>query len=228
LALHNSIYQPLTDEDVANGVNLTIRVNESVRVGSENTALHSIDFGDGDDWPEGFDITLEVQGLIAGKGADGCGPHTMAAYAVYTPGWPPGPGGPALRTRFPIKVRVKPGGKIGGGGGAGGPSAVYSGGSSGTGSVPGAGAGVDPGLGAVAYGGNNADALNGSDAVPRSGQLLSGKGGDLGEDGESGTSFPGYQAYNKIAGSAAGAAIDGISFCTILEGDADILGPRIN
>ncbi len=223
--LHDSIYQPLTDEDVTNGVNLTIRINAGVVVGSVSNLLPSIDFGDDEDWPEDFEIMLEIYGLVAGKGGDACGNYNKAAGTIYPPvNFPPKPGGTALLTRFPIKVRVKPGGKMGGGGGAGGPAAV-SGGLTGVGSIPGAGAGRDPGAAAI-VGGNPGTDLEGGSQVPVSGQLNSGKGGDIGEPGQDGGNYAG--SAQTTTGAVAGNAIDGVSFCTILEGDADILGPRVN
>ncbi|MGE0604576.1 MAG: hypothetical protein AB7O46_12405, partial [Xanthobacteraceae bacterium] len=211
--------------DVTNGVTLTIRITAGVVVGSVSNLLPSIDFGDDEDWPEDFEIMLEIYGLVAGKGGDACGNYNKAAGTIYPPvNFPPKPGGTALLTRFPIKVRVKPGGKMGGGGGAGGPAAV-SGGLTGVGSIPGAGAGRDPGAAAI-VGGNPGTDLEGGSQVPVSGQLNSGKGGDIGEPGQDGGNYAG--SAQTTTGAVAGNAIDGVSFCTILEGDADILGPRVN
>lgn len=229
LALHNSIYQPLTDEDVANGVNLTIRVNSGVRVGSTNILNAAIDFGDADDWPLGFQITLEIYGDVKGKGGRGGrgGTGTSASTAGEN-------GGLAIRTRFPIKVRRKAGSRIAGGGGGGGGSGAALFGAEHIGGAGGGGAGHDPGDGgAWPFTGNpTLGAKPGGDEVGgdgghRSGQGYPGpKGGNIGQAGPNGQgNIGGVPASN---GGQPGAAIDGVSYCTMLETNGDLLGPTIN
>ncbi len=232
-AEHDLIYPALTDEDVANGVSLTVIVVAGARVGSIATTIAALDFGDGSSWPEGLPITLEIRGLVLGKGGDGGnGVYLNGMNGVYTNGNKNGQnGGPAIRTRVPIVIKVIEGGKAGGGGGGGGgaenPIAYDM-----TGGCGGGGGGFNPG--AIGnYRTNSAepgtDLLGGrgGNSQWNSGSLYrGGKGGDIGQNGSNGFQVNGTPV-NTTPGNA-GAVIDGISYCTIEEGDADILGPRIN
>jgi hypothetical protein len=224
-ALHDSIYQEVTEDDVLAGVTLTLIVLENIRLGSSSTASPALDCGDSGDWPAGFDITIEVSGLLAGKGGNGRsgGRNTSGGQIPPQSGLP---GGVAIFTRFPIKIAVKDGGKLGGGGGAGGGGAYWVSTIS-AGGGGGSGAGYDPGVSIDPYrpGDPGTDLFGGDGRTGSSGAFTGGDGGDLGQDGEPGGGQPGNAG---AAEGVAGAAIDGISYCTILEGDASILGPRVN
>src|SRR5690606_22187269 len=126
-------------------------------------------------------------------------------------------GGTALYTRTPIEVRLHAGGKIAGGGGAGGPGTVGFV-TTGTGASGGPGAGREAG---IPQGGASpaTDTVGGDPSPP--GFSPGGKGGDLGEPGADGVNFAG--SGQTTTGAAPGNAIDGDSFVTFTVEDGDVL-----
>lgn len=223
LTIHNSLYPPLTDEDVMNGVNLTLILVAGITIGSISTSTAALIIPAG--WPTGFPIYLDHFAHIRGHGGPG------AAGVRMGEGKPGGRGGPALRVRHPIFLRSKAGSTLwsgGGGGGSGGGIAVEQGDPSGRG---GGGAGIDPG---TPNGGTSTPGAGGS--ATGSGNIRRGAGGTGGGPGLPGsTGQSGY--YNDLRGrvyvpggigGAAGWQIDGASFVTVLENDGDRRGPTTN
>lgn len=205
-AVHDSIYPVLTDDDVnaSPPVTLTCIVLPNVLIGSTSRDVPAFRVGS---FPAGLDLTIDVRGRIQGAGGrgDGYSPRGTA-------------GGPALFTRQSLSLRVADGRIYGGGGGGGrgkGSENYYAGGG---------GAGKPPGEGgAGAFGGGNGQPgtldEGGEGGGSRGGSRKSGKGGAPGEPGENGGNTDGFPP---------GAAIDGISFVTIVDGPGDIRGLQIN
>lgn len=226
--LHDQIYPAPSDQDVIDGVKLTLRILDEASVGSKSVSLPALDIGD---WPDGFEITIEhltetgrIQGK-GGRGGDGAWSGTYGSPANNGEN-----GSAALYTRHPITLKLGASSKIwsGAGGGGGGGAGLYS--ASHIGAPAGAGAGLDPGVG-----GSLPNPTTVTPATPDTGGLpgtpigwghYGGKGGEPGENGT-----PGNQNAGGVpAGLAglAGASIDGISFVTILDGPGDLRGPQIN
>lgn len=203
--VHDSIFPVLTDDDVnaSPAVTLTCIVLPNVLIGSTSRDQPAFVVGS---FPNGLDLTLDIRGRIQGAGGrgDGYNPRGTA-------------GGPALFTRQALKLKVSEG-KIWGGGGGGGRgkgSENYYGGGGGAGSPPGEG-------GKGAFGGNDGKPGTldeGGAGHSGSGRRRGGKGGAPGMPGENGGNTNGFPP---------GAAIDGISFVTIIEGPGDIRGLQIN
>lgn len=160
------------------------------------TPLFAVDVGD---WPEVsrgvtisiFDLTI----LGAGGNAGRTGPGLR--------------GGPALKTRVPIRlVRCVVGGGGGGGGGASvlANSTYYM-------AEGGGGAGRNPGRGF-----RNGTDLTGGTGQNNQWQAIGGNGGDIGK--------PGQRSITGQVGGLPGVAIDGASFVTLV--DTDVYGPTQN
>lgn len=176
---------------------IEVLVPASVVIGSTTTSVPSFDVGD---WPAGADITIRVQGVIAGAGGrGGMGLPSLGSVNGQ-------PGGVALYTRFPVTVINN--GTIGGGGGGGASSAALATGGGG-------GAGRSPGLPGIR---GNTQTGTGSLTEGGAGASGAGAGGDLGDPGED---------VGVRTGGAAGAAIDGDSFVT-LSGSGTVLGSQVN
>lgn len=204
---HDTVYLAPTDDDVDNGVNLTVYINAGVTLGASTVDRQGLVIGD---WPDDFPITIVNLGRIqghGGKGGRGC-------YWNETPTAGQA-GGTALHTRHPITIDNTDGEIFAGGGGGGGGAAWgtffarrWSGGGGGGAGTSGGlggttGSGADPGLPGTAdaggAGGDDGDGLpSGYD------------GGDGGAPGLAGSPGGGGGA----AGGAAGAAVDGHSYVT--------------
>lgn len=204
---HDSIYPAVTGADVLAGVNLAVIVNTGVIVGSANAVTPAFVVGD---WPVGFQITLELNGRIQGKGGNG---------ASIVGGFQNGEdGGDALYTRFPIDVEHGPNSEIWSGGGGGAADfSVFSGQSFGGGG----GAGTVPGSGGIAANGNGQPGT--AESGGQGGSTLAGDGGGPGQNGQN---HGGGAPFS--VGGVTGTAIDGVSFLTVTSGSADVRGPTIN
>jgi hypothetical protein len=231
LAQHNSIYPPLTDADVTNGVNLTVIVAEGVTIGSAvaTAAGVALNFGLAGSWPSGFPITLRVAGKVRGKG--GKGGNAVASGTAQAGE----AGGTALYTRHPLTIELMVTGDIkgGGGGGGGGGWGINPFGSSRGGGGGGGGAGVGPGLGGShvvgAPGGNGTEDSGASGGVPGYIGGNGGRGGGPGAAGTAGNSGSGTSSNGAPgAGGAQGRAIDGISYCTFAINDGVRAGLEVN
>jgi len=216
-AVHDSIYPELTDDDVTNGVNLTVIVNTGAIVGSSSITSPAFHAGESSDWPVGFPILLQLNGRIQGKGGNG-GPQSISDLGGED-------GGDALYTRFALDVEYGVDADLwGGGGGGGGTIFVSQGGGGGAGFVPGSGGDNEepddnfPG----APGTTETGGVGGDDTG--SGSPAAGNGGGPGLNGGS-TTDP---FLGASAGGAAGNAVDGISFLNVLSGSADVRGATIN
>lgn len=216
---HDTVYLAPTDDDVSNGVNLTVYINADINLGATSTSTPALNIGT---WPTGFPITVIVRGRLqgpGGKGGNGCYWNESPTVGK--------PGGTALYTRHPITLDNTDGEIFGGGGGGGGGAAFggffsrhWSGaGGGGAGDVPGAGgttgSGASPGsVGTTEAGGNGGNDDRGVDVNG---------GGDGGAPG-----LAGQQGGNGgAAGGAAGAAIDGHSYVTYTA-VGDLRGGQIN
>ncbi len=199
-----------------------------VIIGSDNTGSPSFDVGS---WPAGVTVTLELNGRI--EGAGGVGGRSGLAFLAASPG---GGGGIALYTRYAIGVIYGAGAQVwggGGGGGGGGGSFVSAGGTGGaiSGGGGGGGAGRNAGSGGAAQDTSTGSAgTAGTDTAGGSGgtSVWTGVGGAGGTPGVNGAvGVPGNVEIGGTGGTA-GAAIDGVSFRTVLSGSADIKGSQIN
>lgn len=187
-AAHDLIYPPPTA-----GINVVFTVNSGVNVGSTSSSTYSLDVGT---WPVGVNIIVNIIGRIQGKGGGGAG--YPSAYENMN-------GGPAIFTRFAIKLACS--GQIYGGGGGGG-IASYNDGSNGYYWGGGGGAGFNVGLGGPS--GLAAGPTPGQNGTTEAGGAGFGYGGHGGGPGAGG----GAGSVGGGPGGAAGAAIDGVSFCT--------------
>jgi hypothetical protein len=224
--VHDGQFSPVTDDDVSNGVNLTVTINAGIIVGSTSTSLPAFNVGESDDWPVGFSVHLIVKGRVQGKGGDG-GPGGFGGNIPSGNGDDGGDGGTAIYTRFPITLEFENGEVWGGGGGGGGGAGTNfivalqagtgGGGQGTTGGSSGAEAGSSeaPGSGSAGVVAPGASAGDGGD------------GGGAGEPGVDGTvSVPSGTAPG--VGGAAGNAIDGVSFVTVDGTPGDLQGPTVN
>lgn len=221
--LHNSIYPSLTDQDVIDGVNLTVVISPSIIVGSTSVSEVALNVGTSSDWPSGFPITLDVRGRIQGKGGDG----GRGRGETGSSGKNGQNGGDALFLRVPVDIEFGPSGQIwsGGGGGGGGTTANGAAFTSGGG---GGGAGTTPGNGGASNG--TSAAANGTSEAGgsgRSGTANGGDGGDPGQNGQNGTRNPSF-VQPAGTGGTAGDSINGTSYATITVGPGDIRGPQTN
>jgi hypothetical protein len=208
---HDSLYPAPADDD---DFTVTCVIDAGVIVGSTSVPSPALDVGT---WPAGISIVLQLHGRIQGKGGDagdGLDPNGEA-------------GGVALYARRAIDLYVSAGAIWGGGGGGGrGGSrggAAPAGGGGGAGQTPGA-AGVagteNPGFpGSLTTGGG------GGIRFALGGQ--GGTGGNPGFAGENGEEIV-FEVVVHGAGGAAGNAIDGVSYVTVVEGPGDIRGPQVN
>jgi hypothetical protein len=212
--VHDSIYPELTDQDVLDGVNLTVIVNDGAIIGSSvaDPDTPSFHAGESADWPVGFPITLKLNGRIQGKGGDG-GDRTGDMDGQ--------PGCLALYTRFALDVEYGVNAEIWSGAGGGGASVACGGGG---------GAGLTPGTGGEKYpdtppsgvgqpGTTEAGGAGGTDPDGPDG----GDGGGPGLDGQDGELF-----FIVGTGGVAGVAIDGVSFLNVVSGTVDVRGSTIN
>lgn len=223
--LHDAIYPVVTDDDVANGVNLTVVIGANVKVSSVWWAAPAFNVGT---WPTGFSITLEVLGGVRGAGGPG-------GWRTLNPSGLPGgagegfPGGTALFTRFPINI-VDATGEMWGGGGGGGcaaDNAPGAGGGGGGGLIPGPAG--DQSVGSpLAQPGTEFGAGSGGQRSLGSVFLAGGDGGQPGNDGNAGRSvFSGVSTFSNNGG-ARGCAIDGLSFVTTIGSPGDRRGQQVN
>lgn len=193
-------------------VDITFNVQPGVVIGSNSTAQAALYTGN---FAGGSNITLNNNGIIAGRGGDGGSDslHGVFATCPFTDGTQ---GGTAIDIGSP-GVTINNAGTIGGGGGGGGAGAGLSGGNpcftyySGTGG--GGGAGYTPGVGGMSGGGggacaagnpgtNAAGGTGGSNAGCSVSCFLSfgstyrpgigGTGGALGQPGAAGTTAQGF------------------------------------
>lgn len=178
--------------------------NGDIVIGSSTTEEWAVEVGE---WPEvgtiGVSIDLRYLRIV---GAGGQGGGSLFAH-------PEGyGGGGALYTRVQIAAAEC---LIGGGGGGGGSSVIYGGSGGSYGPIGthfgGRGAGHLTGGGATILGGGNASGP------------LGGDGGNLGQAGNSGQTTANSQGY---IGGAAGIAINGVSYVTLI--DCDVRGVEIN
>lgn len=206
--IHDTLYPAPTEQDVIDGVTLTVRLFGTAHVGSESTQQFAIDFGEtGVDWPAGFPIRFEYGGRAQGRGGDG-GPG--AGGGSFVDG---GPGGPAIRLRHPVTFADTGGGQIwsGAGGGAAFASFAVLGGGGAAGNLPGAG-------GPSSLGPDGEDGTTEAGGAGAGDNTAGNPGGDPGQPGANATG----------TGGAPGAAIDGISLVTHDGPPGDIRGPQIN
>lgn len=234
LDYHDSVFPELTDDDVANGVTLTITIQPGVTIGSLSTGDPAFRVPAG--WPSGFVPSIVNLGRIQGAGArGGNGGSGTGAAGDGTDG---GDGGVALLVESAIDLTNDAGEIIGGAGGGGGGAAVgATGGIQGLGGGGGAGTNPgQPGTGSVGvFGGitfhvataGTADAKGESGFITGQPPSTVGDGGGPGQDGEDGNDNAGA-GFDGGAGGAAGAAIDGDSLVTMTGADGDIRGDRIN
>jgi hypothetical protein len=220
--LHDSIYAPITPTDVANGVNLTLRILEGRKIGSTHASLPALDIGTWID--DDFPIVIELAGKVQGRGGDGANGLQNNAL-TNDPAKDGHDGGTAIFTRRPITITGD--GDIWGGGG-GGATAWSLNGYSGPG---GGGAGLNGGDGGTGYTASY-DAQDGTETAGGTHGLPAGnadKGGDGGGPGLAGlrTTPFNLQAMYYGFGGDPGAAIDGDSYVTIAD-SPDIRGPQIN
>lgn len=185
---HDLIYPPPTA-----GITVILTINSGVNLGSVNDTLFSLTIGT---WPSGVDIIVNIIGRVQGKGGGGSG---------YPSGLEGQAGGPAIHTRYAIKLACS--GQIYGGGGGGG-LASYNDGSNGYYWGGGGGAGFNVGKGGPS--GLAAGTTPGADGTTEAGGAGFGYGGAGGGPGAPG----GTGLVGGTAGGPAGAAIDGVSFCT--------------
>jgi hypothetical protein len=219
---HDTIYLAPTDDDVDNGVNLTVYVNAGVTLGASTADKNALDIGD---WPDDFPITLIVLGRIQGHGGRG----GKGCYWNETPTAGQA-GGPALRTRHPITLDNSAGELFGGGGGGGGGAAwgtVFArrwsgGGGGGSGTAGGNGGTTGSGASPGSPGTRDAGGLGGDDGAGS----LPGAGNDGGAGGAPGLAgSPGEDS--GASGGAAGAAVDGHSYVTYAA-VGDLRGGQVN
>lgn len=207
--VHDSLYPQITDPT---GITVTVIISSGVIVGSSSTSTPSFDVGS---WVSGLPITIECHGRIQGAGGKG---------GDY--GQDGSPGGTALYTRYPVKLKASDGEIWGGGGGGGSGIAVFAffpfaiGGGGGAGDVPGAGGTSDPANPSLTPSSNGTLTAGGAGAPL--GSATSGTPGGTGGG-------PGLAGANATkAGGAAGNAIDGLSFVNVAAGPGDIRGPKVN
>lgn len=202
--LHDTLYPPITEDDVSASPPVTLQcvIESGVIVGSTSTGNAAFDVGS---WPVGFVPQLEVKGRIQGRGGDGAGSISTGSR-----------GGAALRARHAVDLVCEDGEVWGGGGGGGAgfqQGIIFTGGG-GAGQIPGAAGGSASQPGTTESGGDGSN----SGGFPR--------GGDGGNPGQAGSL--GIGASGGSAGGNPGAAIDGKSFVTIIGGAGDRRGPEIN
>lgn len=216
---HDSIYPTPVSGDV-----VTCTIYSGVTIGSSSPLVPAFDVGS---WPSGVIVNVVVQGTIEGAGGLGGLGGTAGN------GFPAGDGGIALYTRYSINLDLSSGGYLWGGGGGGGGGASFNPVSGGGGG--GGGAGDTYGLGALGGTGssyNGSGAGNGTRTTAGAGGpggLAAGTGGDGGGPGLPGSDGGNsrYLGFLGGAGGDAGAAIDGVSHCTI-TGTGDRRGGQIN
>lgn len=180
------------------GTGVTVQFLISSIIGSNSTTLPAVDVGS---WPSDFVPSVVLSSRIQGAGGAG---GAAGANGL--------PGGVALYTRAAINLTYTSGAIWGGGGGGAGSGGGQCGGG-GAGRVPGAGgAGVFPGSAGT-------ETAGGTGANPSGGATGAGAGGG-----------PGIAGTSSVirSGGAAGAAIDGISYVTVVGAAGDRRGSQIN
>lgn len=226
-SVHNSIFPPLTDQDVIDGVNLKVIFATGTILSSSSNTLNSFEVGTDEDWPAGFQITIDWDNSL--RGAGGRGGNGRITGTKGTNGQN---GGTAFYTRFPVIIDFGSNADCWGGGGGGG-GGYYSGidGYAGGG---GGGAGIDGGARGigVSTAGSGANGQNGTadkGGKGASGAGVVGRGGNGGDPGQDGA--PGINAFNAQPsglGGSGGPAFDGWSYVTVNSGACDIKGSQIN
>jgi hypothetical protein len=206
--MHDTIYPPITEDDLSASppVTVTCVIADGVIVGSTSTSLPAFDVGD---WLIGFTPLLQLNGRIQGKGGNGASADTIAAGQA---------GGVALFSRHSIDVEYGASAEIWGGAGGGGMSIGSDafGGGGGAGQLPGSGGSATGG-----FPGSPGTTDDGGDSgTPSS---TAGDGGDPGQPGNTGAF-----GFVFTAGGAAGSAIDGVSFVNVVSGSADVRGATVN
>lgn len=233
--VHDGIFPEVTAQDVIDGVTLTVTIASGVVVGATSILTAAFTVGS---FPAGLPILVTNYGLVQGEGGNAGNGVPLFGSATA-----PQAGGPAFYTRQAIDLD-NTGASIKGGGGGGG------GGGSGAGlgdNQTGGGGGGGGGAGRTAGGaglGETTAAAPGSDGSP--GTLTAGgapgsggtEGGGVGGDGGTGGA-PGTAGGNGVnsgsgiittsgqTGGAAGIAIDGISFITVIA-SGTITGAQVN
>lgn len=211
--IHDQFYPDFVD---GTGITINIVVSAGVVVSSTQAAAAATPALEIGSWPPNTTVNLTIRGRVQGKGGEGG--YVNLPGTAGTPGLI---GGTALRTRYAINLYMDPDGELFGGGGGGG-------GCSGGGG--GGGAGTPAGIGGVwlAYnndtrfwGGNGTADAGGS----RGGPYVGNRGGLGGGPGLAGG--VGEYAPANAAGGAAGIAIDGISYVTVVV-TGDIRGQQVN
>jgi hypothetical protein len=178
-------------------------------VGSGNPVVPAFDV---DAWAIAPEIIIENNGRIVGAGGRGGNSETSPSNPLAAGQ----DGGRALFTRTPITLYNN--GEIWGGGGGGGggtglntPQPALGSGGGGGGTVPGS-----AGFSATDMGGPGGPTSGGLGGVP----VIGVPGGSGGPPGFAGVDGGSYLGGPQAPAGAAGAAIDGVSFCTItLAGD---------
>lgn len=187
-------------DEPQSGNTVTAYVYSGIIIGSSSTTLPAFDIGT---WPGGVTVTLIILGRIQGAGGKGGG--------VVDGNQNGSSGGTALYSRQAITLDLtNAGADIWGGGGGGASNGFFDGGGGGAGYVPGAG-------------GNGGGGVSGSPGTTEAG----GNGVFPGVGNGGGPGLAGMNSGPQTGG-AAGAAIDGVSFCTISSPDGDIRGGQIN
>lgn len=223
--IHDAIFPPPTDEDVAGSdpVTITFIVASGVTVGSTTPTVPAIDV---DFWVLGMSVSLIVRGRVQGAGGKGRSANKD------DPEFDDGSqhGGVAIFARRPLKLDFEGGnGEVWGGGGGGQAvigffSAEFSlGGGGAAGTVPGSG-GSSLGADTPAQAGTTE--AGGAGATKSSAH--GGAGGNPGLDGGFGTNAPLEGVLGVDVPGEAGAAIDGVSFVTFINGTGDIRGAQVN
>jgi hypothetical protein len=224
--LHDALYPEVTDADVIGGVNLTVYILSGVRVGSNSVTLPAFDVGS---WPDDFPIVIEWEGRVSGAGGKGknansqnyIGPNTYLQVTGER-------GGTAFYTRHPVTLNFSADAECFAGGG-GGPAATAinpgypsAAGGGGAGDIPGAGGTSPIGL----HGATGTDVTGGDAGLWYSIYALPAAAG--GDAGQPSSRFEPWDPWGFGDAAPPGEAIDGVSFCTINDGGADIRGPQVN
>ena len=212
--IHDTQYPVITDPT---GITVECIINEGVSVSSVSSTLVAFEIGD---WPHLPTIIIRIRGRIQGAGGRG--------------GWATNPdakgtdGGTALRTRVAIQLD-NTGGELWGGGGGGGGLTGGTGGGGGAGNIPGQGGASYPNTGPTGTSGTTEAAGLGytTTVSTEDGRSYSaGNGGGPGLAGvDASSSPPGGTIFPTRPGGAAGKAIDGDSYVTVLA-LGDLRGQR--
>lgn len=209
---HDSLYTPITAADLVASptVSVTCVVNSNVIIGATSSTGRAFDVGD---WPFLPPINIIINGRLqgpGGRGGDAVVGNGQSGQAA---------GGTAFYTRVAVNLTYTSGKIWGGGGGGGGTG--FSGGASDGG---GGGAGIPAGAGGSKGTASGHDGNAGSQDAGGSAVL----GGDGGNPGQAGAVASGGGGAPPGLGGAAGRAIDGVSFVTVVGAAGDLRGSTAN